>query len=94
MLLRSLDKFCITLIVVVFLLPPLVVNSDEQEDQWGPEIGSDAPSIDLEDTTGKARTKKSKRTMNGKNCLNWDSFYDLIMTWKAHRNLMYWFGNN
>lgn len=56
MLLRSLDKFCITFIVVVFLLPPLVVNSDEQEDQWGPEIGSDAPSIDLEDVKGKTRT--------------------------------------
>lgn len=56
MLLRSMDKFCITFIVVVFLLLPLVVNSDEQEDQWGPEIGSDAPSIDLEDAEGKTRT--------------------------------------
>lgn len=56
MLLRSTDKFCITIIVVVFLLPPLVVNSDEQEDQWGPEIGSDAPSIDLVDAEGNKRT--------------------------------------
>jgi len=56
MLLRSIDKFCITFIVVVFLLPPLVANSDEQEDQWGPEIGSDAPSIDLVDAEGKKRT--------------------------------------
>lgn len=55
MLLRSMDNFCITFIVAVFLLLPLVVNSDEQEDQWGPEIGSDAPSIDLEDAKGKTR---------------------------------------
>ncbi|MXX94081.1 MAG: redoxin domain-containing protein [Gammaproteobacteria bacterium] len=60
MLLRSTNKYCITLAVVMFLLP-LFAESDEQKDQWGPEIGSEVPSVDLEDAQGKKRTIKDLR---------------------------------
>ena len=42
--------------LVSLLLLPLFANSEEQEDEWEPEIGSDEPSIDLEDSDGKKRT--------------------------------------
>ena len=46
----------ISVVLLLILQLPLSAKSDEQEDEWGPEIGSDAPSIDLKDSGGKKRT--------------------------------------
>lgn len=56
MILKRAGKFGISAVLGLLLLLPLFAESDEQEDEWGPKIGSDAPSISLEDTEGKKRT--------------------------------------
>ena len=56
MFLKRLGIFGISVVLALFLQLPLFAESEEQEDGWGPEIGSDAPTIDLEDTARKNRT--------------------------------------
>ncbi len=86
MLLRSIHKFCNTFVVVVFLMLTLFVNSDEQQDQdqWGPEIGSDAPSIDLKDAAGKKRTindlRGDKEGLLLFFCSQWSNYRDLLLS--------------
>ncbi|MCY3540459.1 MAG: redoxin domain-containing protein [Gammaproteobacteria bacterium] len=53
---RRVGIFCISVAVVLFLQKTPFAETEEQEDLWGPEIGSEAPTIDLEDTDGKNKT--------------------------------------
>ena len=61
MSLSKVEEFRIHVALVLLLLLSQFAQSEEQEKAWGPEIGSIAPSIDLQDTDGKKPTMDDLR---------------------------------
>ena len=56
MFLKHPIKLCTSVLLVSILMLSAPVNSDEYQDQWGPDVGTEAPEIDVQNTEGEKQT--------------------------------------